>query len=119
MSDRGDRPDVGDKGAEYRHMVGIPGGYQSKLVNELEKQAELRGLSLTFKKGTGSDPDNLGKSSVWIYDSDNFPFYQAEVYHQYHDGFRPGEQYPASYHRLRDQAKKSGKIKSGLCPEKY
>jgi hypothetical protein len=27
-------------------------------------------------------------------DSNKFPFYQGEVYHQYHDGFFPGEDYP-------------------------
>ena len=33
----GHRPDTGDVGAEYRHLVGIPGGVNSELFSELER----------------------------------------------------------------------------------
>ena len=42
-------------------------------------------------EGKGSDPDNLGKNSTWIIDSNIYPFYQGEVYHQFHDDFMPDE----------------------------
>lgn len=69
-----------------------------------------------FKAGQGDDADTLGQAKVWVYDSDKFPFYQAEIYHQYHDGFMPGEQYGKVYNSLRNQAAQDGRIKSVGCP---
>lgn len=31
----GDRPDKGDRGPEYRHLVGLPGGMKSPLFKDL------------------------------------------------------------------------------------
>lgn len=112
----GDRPDKGDRGLEYRHLVGLPGGMNSYLYPALVEAAN--GL-VSFKEGSGSDPDNLGQASVWVYDNEVFPFHQAEVYHQYHDGFRPGEQYPDSYHNLRDQALQDGRLHKTGCPTRF
>jgi len=42
--------------------------------------------------GTGNEVSGKGSSeddvfnTVWVYDSTALPFYQAEVYHQFHDG---------------------------------
>lgn len=33
-------------------------------------------------------------------DSNEFKFYQGEIYHQFHDGFMPGESYPQSYNDI-------------------
>ena len=33
-------------------------------------------------QGRGNDPDTSGKRAVFVYDSDKFPFYAGEVYHQ-------------------------------------
>jgi hypothetical protein len=41
----------------------------------------VEGFEIDFKEGKGGDADNLGKKSIWVYDSNVFPFYQAEVYH--------------------------------------
>jgi hypothetical protein len=46
-----------------------------------------------------------------------FPFYQGEIYHQFHDGFMPGEQYGDSYHSLRADAIKDGRISATGCPD--
>ena len=77
-----ERPDKGDRGPEYRSLVGLPGGVQSPLYPALEKAAAERGLRLAV--GKGDDADTLGKRAVWVMDSDKFPFYQAEIYHQFH-----------------------------------
>jgi hypothetical protein len=55
-------------------MVGIPGGMKPMLYKMLKEMG--RGM-VTFKAGHGADLDNFGKASVWIYDSNLFPFYQA------------------------------------------
>ncbi|CAK9074949.1 unnamed protein product, partial [Durusdinium trenchii] len=52
---------------------------------------------------------------VWIYDSDLFPFYQAELYHQFHDDV--GTKYPATYRALKDALLKKGTLRSVSCPE--
>lgn len=112
----GDRPDKGDRGPEYRHLVGIPGGVKSPLFKDLEEVLSKRGISVLT--GKGDDGDNLGKKSVWVMDLAEFPFYRAEAYHQYHDGFFPGEDYPKSYNQLKDQAKEDGRLQtSKICPD--
>jgi len=72
---------------------------------------------VTFKKGNGSDPDTLGKRTVWVHDINEFPFHNAELYHQFHDGFMPGRQYPSDYHKLKELKQKQGVIKCTGCPE--
>ena len=111
----GDRPDKLDRGPEYRHMVGLPGGVKSPLFPQLEEA--VKPLGVTLREGQGSDPDNLGKKSIWVYDTQQFPFYKGELYHQYHDGFMPGENYPDSYNGLRDKARADGRIDKTGCPD--
>ena len=89
----GDRKDWMDIGAEYRHLVGIPGGLNSDLYSLLEEAQNDSGNGITLKEGLGNDPDNLGDSSTWIMDSDDFPFFMGELYHQFHDDFLPGGYY--------------------------
>ena len=74
----GDRPDKADVGPEYRHIVGLPGGMSSPLMQDLKEAAN--GL-VSFKEGKGDDPDNLYKKLVYVYDTKSFPFHMAEVYH--------------------------------------
>lgn len=50
-------------------------------------------------------------------DTAEFPFHQAEVYHQYHDGFAMGEDYPATYNGLKSKAVAEGRLKSSGCPD--
>lgn len=110
-----ERPDKGDRGSEYRSLVGIPGGVESKLYPFLESAAKEKGLKLV--PGKGEDPDTLGKKTVWVMDSDKYPFQQAEIYHQFHDGFMPGEQYPQGYNSLAKGALTRGLIKPTGCPD--
>lgn len=113
---KGDRPDRGDRGGEYRSLVGIPGGMQNKdIVKELAEAGAKIGIKLV--EGKGNDPDTLDKKIVYVMDSNVFPFYQAEVYHQYHDGFMPGEQYPEKYNSLVNTLFRNGVIKLTGCPD--
>ena len=78
----GDRPDKLDLGLEYRSLLGLPGGASSPYFKAVEDAANERGIKLVA--GKGSDADTLGKRMAWVMDSDKFPFYRAEVYHQFH-----------------------------------
>ena len=69
-------------------------------------------------EGRGNDPDTLDKKLVYVMDTAKFPFYVAEVYHQFHDGFMPGEQYPDKYNDIKQQLVEKGLIKPTGCPEK-
>ena len=108
------RPDqFGDKGSEYRNLVGIPGGTQSELAQQLVKASLATGDQLDFAVGKGDDRD-LAKV-VFVMDSRKFPFYVAEQYHQFHDGFKLDENYPASYNGLAGKFAKTGED-FGSCP---
>lgn len=111
----GDRPDKGDRGPEYRSLMGIPGGMDSPYIDGITTLARSKGLQL--QAGVGDDSDTLGKRKVWVMDSEMFPFYQAEVYHQYHDGFFPGENYPNSYNNLQIKFAQAGVLKTTGCPD--
>ena len=111
----GDRPDKGDRGPEYRSLMGIPGGMESPYIDGITTLARSKGLQL--QAGVGDDSDTLGKRKVWVMDSEMFPFYQAEVYHQYHDGFFPGENYPNSYNILQTKFAQAGVLKTTGCPD--
>lgn len=82
LVDHPDRVDPMDRGAEYRSLIGLPGGAKHSSYPAVEAAASNAGFSLL--PGKGNDPDTLGKKLVYVYDSNTFPFYQAEVYHQFH-----------------------------------
>ena len=115
FDDGGDRPDKGDKGGEYRSLVGIPGGEKSPLAAAVADALKPKGLTLVA--GVGDDKDTLGTGKVWLYDTAQFPFFQAEVYHQYHDGFMRGEQYGSKYNNLRFTAFDEGRLSETGCPD--
>ena len=95
----GSRPDqFGDRGLEYRNVVGVPGGKASPLVKDLMEATLKQGDKVDFAKGQGSDADM--KSLVWIMDTASHPSFRAENYHQFHDGFARGENYPDAYNGL-------------------
>jgi hypothetical protein len=58
----GDRPDKGDRGLEYRSLLGLEGGINSPLFPAVEKAASQKGLKLI--EGKGGDADTLGKKMV-------------------------------------------------------
>lgn len=77
-----DRVDPGDRGGEYRSLMGLPGGVSHPLYPEIVQVAQTAGF--TLKPGKGNDPDTLRQQLVYVYDTKQFPFHQAEVYHQFH-----------------------------------
>jgi hypothetical protein len=111
-----DRNDPMDKGPEYRSLVGIPGGTSSPMYPELEKAAAARGFKLVA--GRGNEPDTLGRMTVYVMDTKDFPAYQAELYHQFHDDFL-SPPYGKAYNGLRDDAVSAGALERTACPESY
>merc|ERR1740139_1039808 len=71
------------------------------------------GDKLDFAFGKGDDPD--ARKTSFVMDSANFPFYVAEQYHQFHDGFNIGENYPGTYNGLAGVYKEKGED-FGSCP---
>jgi len=114
----GFRPDqFGDKGTEYRNLVGFPGGKGSPLAEQLVKASVATGDKLDFAVGKGDDRD-IPKVS-FIMDSTEYPFYVAEKYHQFHDGFKLDEAYPQKYNDLAGMFAKKGENfgNPGICPD--
>lgn len=112
---KGNRPDqTGDRGLEYRNIVGVPGGSKSRFAKELVQASVAMGDKLDFGVGKGDDPD--ARALAWIMDTARYPFYQAEPYHQFHDGFAWGEDYPNSYNGLARSLLKTGTVQETGCP---
>ena len=111
----GFRPDqLGDRGSEYRNLVGVPGGVKSEYSKRLVATSIKCGDKLDFAKGNGDDPDRRGLS--FIMDTADYPFFVAEQYHQFHDGFNIGENYPSSYNGLAGKLAKEGTLGTSDCP---
>lgn len=111
----GYRPDqAGDRGLEYRNVVGLPGGLQSVYANLLIETSKQSGDKLDFAKGSGGDPDRRGLA--FVMDTTDFPFFVGEQYHQFHDGFNFGENYPGSYNSLAANLAKGNKLGVSNCP---
>jgi len=110
-----DRVDPQDKGPEYRSLLGLPGGTSHAVYPGIEAAAAEAGFKLSV--GKGNDPDTLGKKEVFVYDTAKFPFYQAEVYHQYHNDFQ-SPPYGKAYNSLADAAFEEGRIKTTGCPDR-
>lgn len=113
----GNRPDQGgDRGTEYRSLVGIPGGARGEYAKILVDASIATGDKLDFGIGKGDDKD-VRKTS-FVMDNTGakgFPFYVAEQYHQFHDGFNLNENYPGSYNKLAAAFAKGGED-FGTCP---
>lgn len=88
------RPDPQDMGTPYRSLVGLPGGLNSPLYPTFAA-ANTHGMDL--KPGRGGDADE--PNTVWVMDSADFPYWDGEVYHQFHLNFfdSEGMPYPDSY----------------------
>jgi peptide methionine sulfoxide reductase MsrA len=113
---RGMRHDPQDRGGEYRSVLGLPGGVDSPLF-ETVKQAALDspgGMKLYL--GRGDEPDTIGDKAVLVYDSNKFPFYPGEVYHQFHNDFM-GPAYGRVYNELQTKKIEAGVLKSTGCPD--
>merc|ERR1711865_420041 len=96
FDDKGDRPDqFGDVGLEYRNLIGLPGGAKGPYAAQLIALSQAHGDKLDFAK---------------------YPFYVAEQYHQFHDGFNFNENYPKSYNALATTLEQTQHLEKSLCP---
>ena len=111
---RGIRHDPQDRGGEYRSVLGLPGGEASPYFDVIREAAAASPMKLY--RGRGDEPDTIGDRVVLVYDSNKFPFYPAELYHQFHDDFM-GPPYGKAYNALNPQLYKSGVLRSTGCPE--
>jgi len=115
FGEQGYRPDqFVDRGSQYRNLIGIPGGFDSKYTKLLLNTSKLAGDKLEFGKGIGDDPDR--PALVFIMDTSEFPFFVAEQYHQFHDGFNLGENYPTSYNELAGKSARERTLGTSRCP---
>lgn len=110
-----DRVDPQDRGGEYRSLIGLNKGIDNQLYKGIAEAASKAGFKLEM--GEGNDPDTLGRQLVYVYDSDEFPFHQAEVYHQYHNDFLSPD-YGEAYNGLVNLALDDGRIRGTGCPNR-
>lgn len=96
-------------------MLGLAGGIDHPVYPAIAAAAGEAGFKL--QSGKGNDPDTLGQQLVYVYDTAQFPFYQAEVYHQYHNDFQD-RPYGRNYNQLADLALDEGRIKTTGCPDR-
>jgi hypothetical protein len=109
------RPDVFDMGAQYRALVGVPGGLANARVLEAMQRANVH--NMTLQAGQGSDPDTLVNNNVYVMDTTKFSFIQAELCLQFHDDVQTP--YPPSYHELSDTLGKNGRLLPTQCPPNF
>lgn len=116
------RQDPQDAGPGYRNVVGLAGGIKSPFFSILEEE-NINKMELKQGQGGGFAADgrpleNDELNTVWIYDSERLPFYQAEMYHQYHNGL--GKKFEKEYTSdYKQAAMESGQIKATGCPEYF
>lgn len=112
----GIRHDPGDQGGEYRSVIGLPGGVNSVLFPAIQKAADQSPGGLKLVSGRGNEGDTFFSTKAIVYDSNKFPFYPGEVYHQFHNDFM-GPPYGKGYNDLQKVALDTGAIKTTGCPE--
>lgn len=106
----GRRRDIQDVGAEYRSLIGLPGGLASPAGRLWAAAAKKRGVRLVA--GEGDDEDIAG--TVYVMDTTRFPFHQAEIYHQFHDDM--SEWYGPQYNAFRPELARAGVLAPTGCP---
>jgi hypothetical protein len=110
-----DREDYYDNGAEYRYLVGFPGGLENQVFVSSLRRANLH--NMTLLPGRGSDADTFGTNIVYVMDSNKFMFAQAEVCLQFHDDSQA--KYSSAYHSLRNTSMRHGRLVRTGCPRNY
>ncbi|KAK3252183.1 hypothetical protein CYMTET_38510 [Cymbomonas tetramitiformis] len=108
------REDIFDRGPGYRAMIGIPGGMKGPLFSAV-RAANIH--NMTLQEGRGSDEDTFDLNKVWLMDSFEFPFHQAELCLQFHNN--QTSTYPAAYHHIRDVLIANGRLHGTKCPKNY
>eukprot|EP00241_Pyramimonas_parkeae_P012784 CAMPEP_0114232050 /NCGR_PEP_ID=MMETSP0058-20121206/4391_1 /TAXON_ID=36894 /ORGANISM="Pyramimonas parkeae, CCMP726" /LENGTH=263 /DNA_ID=CAMNT_0001343481 /DNA_START=110 /DNA_END=901 /DNA_ORIENTATION=+ len=110
------RTDPQDRGPGYRTLVGIPGGMSpSASEGDMFKVFASKNVNhMDLVEGEGSEDDVV--NTVFVMDSNKFPFYPAEMFHQFHDGL--GHRFPEDYtQELRATQVRLGRVKPTGCPE--
>lgn len=115
FTEKGERVDPMDRGGEYRSLLGLPNGDKNPYYPTVEAAAKAKGMTLEL--GKGNDPDTLGTKKVYVYDSTKYPFYQAEIYHQFHNDFQ-SPPYGKQYNDLQKLAFDDGRLQITGCPDK-
>lgn len=90
---RRQRLDPQDMGAEYRNVIGLPGGMDNEELWPMIEAANTHGMRLQ-RGGIG---DSEGEFVVYVYDSVEYPFFRGEEYHQFHPNNVIQRDLPASY----------------------
>ena len=85
------------------------------MYQEVVAAATEKGMTLEL--GKGNDPDTFGKKLVYVMDSKKFPFFQAEIYHQFHNDFQ-SPPYGKKYNSLALTAYDEGRLKDTGCPDR-
>jgi len=85
------------------------------MYSQVEAAATAKGMTLEL--GKGNDPDTLGRKLIYVYDTAKFPFYQAEVYHQFHNDFQSAA-YGKKYNNIVLEAYDDGRVKDSGCPDR-
>lgn len=93
---RRQRLDPQDFGPMYRNNIGLPGGMANEEWFPLIQAANTYQMPLIEGAG-GAEADREGEYVVYIYDSDVFPFFRGEGYHQFHPNDVLGRPVPLSY----------------------
>lgn len=112
----GYRPDQwSNRGSEYRNLIGFPGGVDSNFyLKQILDASKENGDKLAFTQGLGDDEDRRGL--VYIMNSNAFPSFVAEQYHQFHDGFAFGENYAQSYNGIAERLENKNVLGENNCP---
>mmetsp|Transcript_125383 Transcript_125383/g.297676 ORF Transcript_125383/g.297676 Transcript_125383/m.297676 type:complete len:354 (+) Transcript_125383:52-1113(+) len=90
---RRQRLDPQDVGAEYRNVIGLPGGMDNAELWPLIEAANVFNMPLL----PGAVGDSEGEFVVYVYDSEVWPFFRGEDYHQFHPNTVIGRPVPSSY----------------------
>ena len=81
------------------------------------EEENVHGMQLVQGRGNGEgreEPDRI--NTVYVMDLEQFPFYQAEVYHQFHNGI--GLDFGPDYTQSRKaEALQRGVIAGTGCPD--
>jgi len=90
------RLDPGDSGADYRNVIGVPGGVRGLFYPSIVRN-NVHNMTLLEGGVHGDGGDSTDNGVVYIYDSHVFPFYRGEQYHQYHPNVVLGRSVPQEY----------------------
>lgn len=93
---RRQRLDPQDTGAEYRNVIGLPGGIDNAELWPVIEAANTHGMRL--RRGTGGTKDDTeDEYVVYVYDSTQYPFFRGEASHQFHPNNVIQRSVPNSY----------------------